>query len=106
MAQDIAYGSDVVHNALMPLYTFSCACGAEWDTVVNRDVNTLGCPSCGLSAHRRSVYTFNIGGTAVVPRDEVDYSKDYKQFQEASAEVPEGTHQAAIREAKRRVSHS
>ncbi len=88
----------------MPLYTFVCACGAEWDTKVAREVNTLGCPSCGLSAHRSEVYAFNIGGQAVVPRDEVDYSRDFKQFQEASAEVPEGTHQAAIREAKKRLA--
>ena len=42
---------------------------------------------CNASAARESVYAVNFGGFARTPAEDRDWSRDYKAFSEASAEI-------------------
>lgn len=71
----------------MPLYTFSCGCGWSDDMRAGLGATTAPCPSCGATATRESVYRINFGGFARTPGSERDYSRDFKNAQEAGAEL-------------------
>ena len=71
----------------MPLKTFSCECGWQEDLRVGYDVPFRSCPSCGLPAPAQSVYAVNFGGFARTPAAERDWSRSYREFQEATHET-------------------
>lgn len=71
----------------MPIYAFSCACGWQGDVRTTFDKNNVSCPSCEATAHKESVYRVNFGGFARTPGSERDYRTDYKNFNEAGAEL-------------------
>jgi len=81
----------------MPLYDYECSNEHVTEDRQGYDVTVILCPSCGDSAFRHAVYleqymqaeTGPRGGQrgAPTPRDQVDYRKDYQEFQEASQEV-------------------
>jgi predicted nucleotidyltransferase len=49
--------------------------------------DNVRCPSCVAVASRESVYSVNFGGFARTPGSERDYRTDYKNFNEAGAEL-------------------
>lgn len=51
------------------------------------DRNTVSCPSCNGVATKQAVYRVNFGGFARTPGSERDYRTDYKNFNEAGAEL-------------------
>lgn len=69
----------------MPILTFSCC--ETFDRKVGFGESEVPCPSCGKAAKRESVYRVNFGGFSRTPSGERDYSRDYKHFQEAGAEL-------------------
>ena len=71
----------------MPTYTFTCTCGWQGDVRTTFSNDNVRCPSCVATASRESVYSVNFGGFAGTPRDERDWSHDYKNFTEAGAEL-------------------
>ena len=81
---------------MSPLYDFSCRNGHTTEKRTNYSVEFITCPLCGEFAERESVYynqsiVTETGSKpsqrAEVPRDEKRYNKQYKRFQEASAEI-------------------
>lgn len=71
----------------MPIYAFSCACGWQGDVRTTFDKNNVSCPSCEATCTKESVYRVAFGGFARTPSEERDWSRDYKNFREASAEI-------------------
>ena len=72
----------------MPTYEFSCAaCGAHVEQRAGYDVSVVPCPNCGLPAARCSVYAVNFCGFARTPLDQRTYYQEFKDFQEAGAEL-------------------
>ena len=75
----------------MPTYTFSCPkCGGSFDKRVSRDtyqVTTDAYCGCIATATRESVYRVNVAGFAETPADQRTYYQEYKDFQEAGAEL-------------------
>ena len=80
----------------MPLYTYLCDCGLNWDEYAGYNDSVITCRGCGLPAKRLQVYrdqyihaeTGPKGGRKnEAPREEKSYRKQFKEFQEASAEV-------------------
>jgi hypothetical protein len=71
----------------MPVYTFSCVCGWEGDQRTTFDTNNVRCPSCESTAKKESVYRLNFGGFARTPKGERDFSVEFKNSQEAGAEL-------------------
>lgn len=69
----------------MPTYTFSCC--TRFDRRVGFGVSMTQCPTCGKDAQRESVYRVNSIGWARTPGTERDYSTDWKNAQEAGAEL-------------------
>lgn len=69
----------------MPTYTFSCC--QRFDRRAGFGDLTSPCPDCGKDAQRESVYRIGFNGFARTPRDERDWSHDYKNFREAGAEL-------------------
>ena len=68
----------------MPTYEFGCAaCGANTERRVGYDVSVVPCPSCGLTAVRRSVYRVNYTGFTPTPLNQKTYYQEFKDFQEA-----------------------
>ena len=78
----------------MPLYLFTCSCGHTTEKRTGYGEPFAPCALCGLPAKRESIYRdqYIFGettpkGRAAVPRDEKRYDKQFKEFQEASAEI-------------------
>jgi hypothetical protein len=71
----------------VPTYVFSCACGWQGEQRTTFDQNSVSCPSCAATAHKESVYRVSFGGFARTPSEERDWSRDYKNYREASAEI-------------------
>ncbi len=71
----------------MPTYTFSCGCGWQGDVRTGFDANNVSCPSCTATAHKESVYRVQFGGFARTPGSERDYRTEFKNSQEAGAEL-------------------
>ena len=72
----------------MPTYTYSCGCGWRGDRRAGYDAATIVlCPSCGLLAAKEDVYRPNFGGFASTPRDQRTYWQEFKDFDEAGAEL-------------------
>lgn len=72
----------------MPTYTFRCPdCGNRWDQRVAFDTENHPCPNCPWLGYRESVYRVNSVGWASTPGTERDYSRDWKNAQEAGAEL-------------------
>lgn len=69
----------------MPTYTFRCC--TTFDRRVGFDVSMTACPACGKAAERESVYRVNSIGWARTPGTERDYSREWKNAQEAGAEL-------------------
>ena len=97
----------------MPTYTFRCPNGHEFDARVSRDTYQVTSDSrcgCVATAKRESVYAVNFGGFARTPPSEKDWSRQYKDFSEASQEVAYASERRGVappplaRMAKRRAS--
>lgn len=69
----------------MPTYSFRCC--TTFDRRVGFDVSMTECPTCGKDAQRESVYRVNSIGWARTPGTERDYSMEWKNSQEAGAEL-------------------
>ena len=69
----------------MPTYSFRCC--TTFDRRVGFGVSHSECPTCGKEAQRESVYRVNSIGWARTPSGERDYSRDWKNAQEAGAEL-------------------
>ncbi len=81
---------------MCPLYDFTCENNHTIEARKDYGTPSIPCPECGLTAIRVEVYRdqYIFGETcaknqrrAEVPREERRLDKDYKLFQEASAEV-------------------
>ena len=72
----------------MPTYTVTCGpCGWSGDIRTTFSENNVVCPKCALTVTKESVYRLNFGGFARTPSKERDYRTDYKNFNEAGAEL-------------------
>ena len=74
----------------MPTYTFRCPNGHEFDRRVSRDTYQVTSDSacgCVATAVRNQVYGINFGGFARTPAAERDWSRSYREFQEATHET-------------------
>ena len=71
----------------MPVYTFSCACGWRGDLRTSFDASNVCCPSCAATTHKESVYRIQFGGFASTPVGEKDYAREWKNAEEAGAEL-------------------
>ena len=78
----------------MPTYTFSCC--TTFDRRVGFGVSHSECPSCGKEAQRESVYRVNSIGWARTPNDQVDFSRDYKAYEEAAQEITYKSDRAGV----------
>ena len=80
----------------MPLYSYNCRCGNDFDAFATYADIALACTDCGQMAPRQQVYreqyihaeTGPRGGRKnETPREEKSYRKQFKEFQEASQEI-------------------
>ena len=71
----------------MPTKTLACPCGWQGDLRVGYGAFAAPCPSCGAVATAQSVYAVNFGGFARTPAAERDWSRSYREFQEATHET-------------------
>lgn len=68
----------------MATYTYSCCVTFDQRTSFEAKVP---CPSCGKDAQRESVYAVSVSGFVPTPNDQIDFSRDYKAYNEASQEI-------------------
>ena len=71
----------------MPIYSYSCGCGWSGDRRANYGAATVPCPACTQPAAAGAVYRVNFGGFASTPLDQRTYWQEFKDFQEAGAEL-------------------
>lgn len=70
------------------MYTFTCPeCGNKWDQRVAFDTRNHPCPNCPWLGYRESVYRIQFGGFASTPVGEKDYAREWKNAEEAGAEL-------------------
>lgn len=70
----------------MPLYTYVCDAGHEFDRVAGITRTTVEC-ECGADSQRRTVYRINVGGVAATPLNEFNYEREFREFREAGQEL-------------------
>jgi hypothetical protein len=77
----------------MPVYAFLCACGWNGDVRTTFDANNVECPECSKPTVKEAVYRVNFGGFAT---PELDLSREYKAFDEASQEIAYKSDRAGV----------
>ena len=70
----------------MPTYTFRCPNGHIFDLRATRETTEVDC-CCSATAQREQVYAVNFGGFAAPPRAQRTYHQEFKDFDEAGAEL-------------------
>lgn len=71
----------------MPTYEFSCASGHSFVKRAGIEAREVDCQRCDGRAFRAQVNRVNSIGWARTPASERDLSRDFKNFQEAGAEL-------------------
>ena len=70
----------------MPRYDFSCEAGHHFERKAGYDATSVIC-ECGALARRGSVYRVGIAGFASTPKGQMDFSRDFKRYDEATQQL-------------------
>ena len=71
----------------MPMYDFRCQNAHVTEKLESVGCESIECPLCGDQAIRQFSRFNRVVEPAAVPRDQQEYRKDFRLFQEASQEI-------------------